>query len=244
MPSTSSRHSHAYRTWIRRARSAPSAVSKAYRVPTGDRPVRQESSRSPYLRSRVNGVSLRGSVRAPVTGCAAMRRVSGRKLIRCRPGVTSTCTRAAGRVPAATAIHFSCRQGHRAGCARLRSYPWNLIRLIPAKGARRGRRARRPPSLPFFTRGSTSAMTATLPAATRRRVLRRLRFPTPPRSTSKARAGSACRCGRSRCRTASRRSGSTTAAGRRGTMSARAAVGARAWIAGGTWRTRRTAEDG
>jgi hypothetical protein len=29
--------------------------------------------------------------------------------------------------------------------SRLRSYPWNLIRLIPAKGARRGRRDRRPP---------------------------------------------------------------------------------------------------
>ena len=52
-------------------------------------------------------------------------------------------------------LHFSCRQGHRGDrFARLRSYPWNLIRLIPAKGARRGRRSRRPSSLPFFTRGS------------------------------------------------------------------------------------------
>ncbi len=67
-------------------------------------------------------------------------------------------------------------------------------------------------------------------------------FPNSTRSTSKAPAASASRCGRSPSRAASRRSGSTTRAGRRGMMCGR---GCRACGTGGsasgTWRMSRGA---
>ena len=156
-------------------------------------------------------------------------------------------------IPPDTAGHSAyssnCRQGHPPPLTRggLRSHPWNLIRLIPAKGVRRPRlprprcgsrpipleRQRWPPAHHVPLRSARrGALLHPPPRATRRR------FPTRPRSSSKGRAGSACRCGRSRCRVASRRSGSTTPPARRATTFGWACRrSATAGFRGGRWPT-------
>ena len=70
------------------------------------------------------------------------------------------------------------------------------------------------PAMATRTRHSRPPARPTPSPRPRRRATPR-RFPDPPRSTSRARAASACRCARSRSPAASRRSGSTTPAGRR-----------------------------